>query len=227
MENHAQAGRRLHKGILWDLDGTLVDTTRFHWLAWFHETSERSKPITWNDFASTFGQRNDMIIPVWFPNSNSPELIAEIGESKEVRFRKMVLEEGLSLLPGTLHWLQEFQKMGFPQALATMAPRLNIDAIFSVLPVQPFFSSVVTADDVSKGKPDPEVFLKAAMQIGIPTQDCVVIEDSHSGIEAARRAGIQTIGVKRDEVLQADIFVSSLEELKEKQVYDLLNDEKR
>ena len=98
-------------------------------------------------------------------------------------------------------------------AIASSAPRLNVETMLRVLDLAPYFEAVVSAEDVTIGKPDPQVFLTAAAKLGIPAPRCIVVEDAAAGIEAARRGGMKSIGVTRTAPLEADLFVGSLVEL--------------
>ncbi len=181
--------------ILWDLDGTLIDSNQCHWQAWKAEMAALNRQISRDEFSSTFGQRNDTILRGWISPEISDQEIKQISESKEARYRHEISTNGVSLLPGAAHWLQEIKAAGGRQGLATMAGRRNVEAIFSVLKIEQYFDAVVTGNDVSRGKPDPEVFLQAAKMLKIPAERCIVIEDSPAGIEAARLAGMRSVGV--------------------------------
>jgi len=219
MTNYADSS---NKAVLWDLDGTLVDTNYHHWTAWQAETRLRNRPITWDDFTNTYGQRNDTIIRLWFSPALSQQESNSIGEAKEARFRELVRQKGLVLLPGVQNWLESFRQMGIHQALATMTPQNNIEVIFTAIPVQPYFQVIVTGDQVKKGKPDPDIFLEAARRLNILPERCIVIEDSAAGVEAARRAGMLSIGVNESMNLPADCYVPSLAVLTVEQVQKLL-----
>lgn len=199
--------------VLWDLDGTLIDSNECHWKAWKAEMAAQNREISRDEFSSTFGQRNDTILRGWISPQISDQEIKEISESKEARYRQEIWSNGVALLPGAAHWLQEVQAAGGRQGLATMAGRRNVEAIFSVLKIEQYFDAVVTGNDVSRGKPDPEVFLQAAERLAIPAERCIVIEDSSAGIEAARLAGMRSVGVNPILSLPANWAAKSLTQL--------------
>ena len=125
-----------------------------------------------------------------------------------------MLTRGVSLLPGAACWLRQLADGGWRQAIASSAPRLNIDAILQVLGIEEQFGAVVAAEDVQRGKPDPQVFLMAAARLSVPAERCVVVEDSPAGIEGAHRAGMAAIGVgSAHGGLPADRTVGSLADL--------------
>ena len=106
--------------------------------------------------------------------------------------------------------------------MASAAPRANVDAVLEALSVNHLFQAIVSAEDVQRGKPNPEVYLLAASRLGVPAERCIVVEDAKAGIEGARRAGIRSIGVSRNgKDLQADIVVEHLD-LLEPNAFDLL-----
>jgi beta-phosphoglucomutase len=160
---------------------------------------------------------------LWIDPGISQSDIVQISESKEDRFRQLLLRQGLELLPGAKDWLKRLQDDGWRQALATMTGQKNIRAIFTVLAIEPYFNAVVTGDDVREGKPAPDIFLEAAKQVGIPPGNCIVVEDAPAGVEAARRAGMRSIGVNNGKVLEADYRVHSLDQLPAEAFRHLLN----
>ncbi len=198
---------------LWDLDGTLVDTNLFHWQAWQDELATHHRTLSWEEFSSTFGQRNDTILRLWISEDLSAADIRAISDSKEARYRNLVHQNGLDLLPGVKRLLEELRSAGWRQALATMTSRVNVNAIFSVLPITEYFDGVATGDDVSLGKPAPDIFLLAAEKIRVLSQACIVVEDSTAGIEAAQRAKMKTVGVNSRITLPADLYVNTLEDV--------------
>jgi beta-phosphoglucomutase len=201
------------RAVLWDVDGTLIDSSEFHWLSWQVALAAENFPITREQFAATFGQRNDEILRGYFP-SYAPEEITRVGEAKEKVYRALVRERGLALLPGVERWLRKLRDDGWLQAVASSAPRLNLEAIISVLKLETYFSAIASAEDVTAGKPDPQVFLVAAAKLSVEPRACVVVEDAPAGTEAARRASMRSIGVLSSHgQLQADIVVRTLEEL--------------
>lgn len=202
-------------GVLWDLDGTLVDSAGHHWEAWRDTLAAAGRVVTPRDFAESFGKRNDEILRELFGEGVRPEWAAAVGDTKEVAYRRLVRERGVVALPGALAWLSRLKRLGWRQALASSAPRPNIDAIFETLAFGRFLDAVVSADEVGAGKPDPAIFLAAAARLGLPPSRCIVVEDAPAGLEGARRAGMRSIGVLSEHhgSLTADLVVPSLEAL--------------
>lgn len=202
------------RAVLWDMDGTMINSAEYHWLAWRDMMHTEGYPLTYEQFAETFGQRNDTILRGYFGPDISHDTINRMTEAKEAHYRDLVRHRGIALLPGVQRWLDHLHHAGWQQAIASAAPRRNIETILDVLGVGPYFNAIVAAEDVPHGKPDPHVFLKAATDVGVAPHLCVVIEDAPAGLEGARRAGMRCIGVQTThQTLQADRVVSTLDEL--------------
>jgi HAD superfamily hydrolase (TIGR01509 family) len=202
------------RAALWDMDGTLVDSEEYHWQAWHSTMADYGCEITREQFLASFGQRNDTILQQWLGSSATPQIVAKIEDEKENRFRTLVREKGISPLPGVNFWLHHLRERGWMQAVASAAPRLNVEVTLESLRFGDCFQAFVSAEDVKNGKPDPEVFLKAAAKLSVVPDNCVVLEDGRAGIEGARRAGMRSIGVNRNGMLrEANIAVASLNDL--------------
>jgi len=200
------------RAVLWDMDGTLVDSEDLHWISWRNTLANEGIFITHSQFLSSFGQRNDSILPRWLGAEATPERMEKIANAKEELYRRRVRRNGISPLPGVTNWLHRLHEQGWLQAIASAAPRANIDAVLEALSATHIFQAIVSAEDVHRGKPDPEVYLTAAARVGVPPERCIVVEDAIAGVEGARRAGMKSIGVSRDEKeLPADIVVMSLD----------------
>ena len=212
------------KTVLWDMDGTLVDSGELHWIAWRNTMANEGIVITHEQFLSTFGQRNDSIIPSWLGSAATAERIERIAQAKEEMYRELVSRLGITHEPGVATWLRRLHKCGWQQAIASAAPRANIDAVLEALSAKDIFQGIVSAEDVRRGKPDPEVYLLAAFRVGVSAERCIVVEDAGAGIEGAHRAGMRSIGVShKGQDLDADVVVESLELLEPDAFDRLLN----
>ena len=201
------------RAVLWDMDGTLIDSEEFHWISWLDTMAKEGIPITHEQFLSSFGQRNDSIIPKWLGAASTPERVERISNAKEELYRDLIRKHGMSPLPGVSDWVHRLHEEGWRQAIASAAPRPNIEVVLQSLKAANYFQAIVSAEDVHKGKPDPEVYLIAASRVGASPDRSIVVEDAVAGVEAARGAGMRSIGVSRTKLLPADLVVRSLERL--------------
>jgi beta-phosphoglucomutase len=201
------------RAVLWDLDGTLVDSGEYHWQSWRDTLAAEGVAVTRQQFLDSFGQRNDRILRAWLGDRTPSADIARIADAKESAYRRLAAEGGLTPLPGAADWVRQLHAAGWRQAIASSAPRLNVEVMLRALDLDGLLDTFVSAEDVTIGKPDPQVFLAAAARLGVPPDRCVVVEDAVAGVEAARRAGMRCIGVSASAGLDADVAVKSLTDL--------------
>ena len=202
------------RAVLWDWDGTLVDSGKYHWLSWREALAAEGYDLTFEDFVASFGQRNAAILRGYLGPDLSDSEIERICAVKEAHFRHLVKTRGIQLLPGVHCWLTRLRGEGWRQAIASSAPRLNIEMILETLNLTRYFDALVSAEDVQRGKPDPQVFLVAAQRVAVPPARCIVVEDAPVGVESARRAGMRVMGVRSTHAtLQADWTMQTLDDL--------------
>jgi beta-phosphoglucomutase len=200
------------RAVLWDMDGTLIDSEEVHWISWRDTMAKEGIVITREQFLASFGQRNDSIVPRWLGAAATPERIERIANAKEELYRQLIRRDGVSALPGVASWLHRLQQRGWLQVIASSAPRANVEAVLEALGAAHFFQGIVSAEDVRAGKPDPEVYRTAASRVGASPDRCIVVEDAVAGIEGARRAGMRSIGVSHTgRHLPANVVVRSLD----------------
>src|SRR5262249_13615502 len=158
--------------VIWDVDGTLVDTAELHFQAWVELARELNRPFSRADFAATFGRRNPEIIHQLFGHHFTDQEVAELGSRKEEVY-KAAARAGVTLLPGARSLLASLHAAGFRQAIGSSAPRGNLDLILSLTDTERFFDAVVSMEDTQRGKPDPQVFQVAAARLGARPQHCL------------------------------------------------------
>jgi beta-phosphoglucomutase len=206
--------------VIWDVDGTLVDTAELHFRAWVDLCRDLGHDFTRPEFAATFGRRNPEIIRYLFGSRFDAAAIDDLGYRKEELY-KAGARQGVSLLPGVRELLEGLHAAGFRQAIGSSAPRGNVDLILEMTGAARFFDAIVSAEDTTRGKPDPQVFLVAAEKLGVPPRRCLVMEDAVAGVEAAKAGGMKCVGVTfvghhPDESLRragADLVVKTLAEV--------------
>jgi len=201
------------RAVLWDLDGTLVDSEDYHWRSWRDAMAAEGIDLSYDRFLASFGLRNDRILRGWLGDSVDADRIQRIGDAKEAEYRRLAQLEGLTPLPGAAEWAERLHQNGWRQAIASSAPRENVEVMLRVLHLERFFDAIAAAEDVTIGKPDPQVFFRAAERLTVPPSRCIVVEDAPAGVQAARAGGMRSIGVSQTKQLDADIVVRRLDEL--------------
>ncbi len=201
------------RGILWDMDGVLVDSGEFHFAAWSAVLAEYGIPFSREQFRSTFGMTTQGTLAVLCGERLDAALAVEIGERKERAFRDAVRGHARPL-PGVTGWLARLQRAGYRQAIASSAPPENIAVLVEALQLDRYFEALVSGFDLA-GKPDPALFLKTARLLGVPPERCVVVEDAVVGVVAARRAGMKCVAVTTtnpaEALAAADVVVERLD----------------
>jgi beta-phosphoglucomutase family hydrolase len=180
--------------FIFDMDGVIVDSNPVHRLAWTAYNRRFGLEVTDATQHLIFGRRNDDIVRGFFGDGLSPEEVAARGAAKEVMYREMLGERiGEILVPGVRQFLERYRQV--PMALASNAERPNIDFLLDRAGLRPYFRVVMDGHDVQKPKPDPEIYLKTAENLKISPRNCIVFEDSYSGVDAAKAAGMRVVGV--------------------------------
>ena len=182
------------RAILFDMDGVLVLTADAHFEAWRAMGAKHGVDVTRQAFDRSFGRTNPDCVRMLIDPDPSDALVRAIAEEKEAMYRDLV-RAAIPLAPGTLRVLTRFRETGFRLAIGSSAPRENLDMILDGASIRGFFDAVVDASMVTRGKPAPDVFLAGARRLGIDPARCTVIEDAPAGIQAARAAGMEAVGI--------------------------------
>lgn len=212
------------KAIIWDMDGVIVDSGSLHFKAWQELVVEKGVDLSEEEFKKTFGMRNPDILKALFGELSHQE-ITHLSNKKEEKFRRLA-KLGIKALPGVVILLKSIKEDGFKQAIASSTPLQNIKLILDTLNIENFFDAIVSAEDVTHGKPDPESFLVAAKRLNVLPEECVVIEDAVAGIMAAKNAGMKSIGVtntvSKSKLFLADLVVDNLEQVNVDTIFSLV-----
>ena len=182
-------------GILFDWDGVIIDSSRQHEASWVRLASEVGQPLPVDHFVRGFGRKNELIISQILGWTNDRTEIHRLSLRKEALYRDIVVEQGVEALPGVHRFLERLKEAGIPSCVGSSTHRENIDTILGVMGFENMFDDIVTAEDVTEGKPHPDVFLKAAGKIDRDPVHCIVFEDAKAGIEAGRAGGMKVVGV--------------------------------
>jgi HAD superfamily hydrolase (TIGR01509 family) len=202
------------RAVLWDLDGTLVDSEASHYLSWRSALALEGIDFTPEKFRELFGRRNDATLRALFGADLPDSEVERIAGGKERAYRAEVRAHGATLLPGAARWLEALAAAGWRQAVVSSAPRENVETLVDVLDIGRYFGALVGGEDVLHGKPDPEPFLTAAALLGVDPARSVVVEDAPAGLQSARAAHMRAVGVLTTHShLEADVVVASLADL--------------
>lgn len=211
------------EAVLWDMDGVLADTSSLHFATWEQILNKEGIPFDREKFHRIYGLKNRDLLPYLTGKPIEPHWAESIAAQKELAFRQ-ILPGKLLPLPGVLDWLKRFQSHGCKQAVASSAPPENVEALVDELRIRSYFDALVTPGELP-GKPDPAVFLLAAKQLSASPKNCLVIEDSIPGVQAARHGGMRCLAVTTtnppEALNQADLVVETLAQLTEQQVIAL------
>ncbi len=212
-------------GVIFDIDGVLVDSYRAHYESWRILAAEQGLEYSQEQFAATFGRTSRDILTSHWPVKLSPQQVKASDEHKEELYRQIV-REIFPTMPGCAQLVKSLYDDGFKLAVGSSAPPANVEVSLDGLEIRKFISAAVNGSDVQRGKPHPQVFLLAAQRLRLPPENCAVIEDARAGVEAAINGGMIVIALTgtstREELAEADLVVAHLDELTPQRIKELL-----
>lgn len=182
-------------GVIFDMDGVIMDNNSYHEKAWKAFCKIHEVPITDAELHKyVFGRIAKDTVDYIFKKKHTQKEVDRYVDEKEKVYRKMYSSK-IKLTDGLKEFLEELKDNGVPASVATSAPRDNVAFAFSYLPIQSYFKFVLDASNIKNGKPDPEIYLKSISKLGLEPKQCVVFEDSFSGVQAAFDSGAHVVGV--------------------------------
>lgn len=211
--------------FIFDMDGVMVNSNPYHKVALKEFCERHGIELTEEQLVKNiYGRTNREWITHLF-GKLSPEQLTGYANEKEALFRSLFARD-IAPVKGLVNFLKRMSASGIPRAIGTSAPRANVDFTLSKTGTSQFFDIVLDEASVTKGKPDPEIYLKVAEALGLPPERCVVIEDSLSGVAAGKAAGSRVIGIttthKKEELQSTDLVISDFEGLDPKSVLESL-----
>jgi beta-phosphoglucomutase len=208
----------MNQAVIFDVDGVLVDSYQAHYEGWVRAGRERGFSITEEQFVKTFGRTSrEVIVDTFGMTWLNDEQIKQLDERKEKLYRDIVADS-FPEMDGAADLLDALHEAGFALAVGSSGPPPNVDVVLDHLGRRHLFGAIITGIDVTRGKPDPQVFLLGAERLGVLPQHCVVIEDAPAGVAAAKNAGMKSVGFvstgrSPDELRGADKIIRSMREL--------------
>jgi len=201
------------KAFLFDLDGVIVDTAVFHYIAWRRMANTLGFDISeaFNETLKGVSRMDSLNLILAEGGVTLPEETKlELAARKNDWYLELVSQmTPADILPGVTDFFRELKVTGIRTALGSVSK--NAKLILARIGMLDQFDAIIDGTKISKGKPDPEVFLKGAEELGVSPAECVVFEDAVAGIEAARRAGMRTVGIGSPDVLtDATLVVPNL-----------------
>ncbi|MEQ8242545.1 MAG: beta-phosphoglucomutase [Fulvivirga sp.] len=203
----------LPKACIFDLDGVIVDTVPAHYVAWKAMADELNIPFSEedNEHLKGLSRTESMLKILELGNvTKSENEIADYTTRKNNIYVEIISKmTPQDILPGVLDFIQQLKDNGIATAIGSSSK--NTPTILKAVGLDTTFDAIVDGNQVTHSKPDPEVFLKGAAKLGIKPEECVVLEDAISGVEAAKRGGMKCVGVGDPSVLgAADVIVPDL-----------------
>lgn len=202
--------------FLFDMDGVIVDSNPVHKIALKQFCRQHGHDLTEEQLREKiYGRTNKDWIPNVFGNIGK-ELAKRYADEKEALFRELYKKD-IKPLAGLVSFLDQAEQLGVPQAIATSAPRENVDFTLEYTGIGKYFSTILDEAFVTKGKPDPEIYLKTAAALGFDPANCIVFEDSLSGVQAGRAAGCRVVGLATthtpEELKDTDLVIHDFTEI--------------
>ena len=216
-----------HYAAIFDMDGVIVDSYEAHYQSWSRIAEQNGQSITRDQFAQMFGRTSrDIIAILWGENHYTEDEITALDLAKEALYRE-IIRANFPAMEGVGDLLENLAAAGIQMAIGSSGPAANVAATIECLPNGELLRQRVTGDDVSRGKPDPQVFLLAAERLGVRPSCCVVVEDAPAGVAAAHAAGMAAVGLVStgrtvEELRDAELIVHHLNELNAERIIALI-----
>lgn len=215
-EKKESIGNIYGKAVIFDMDGTLVDSTNADFLAWQKLFSDYKKELTFSDYIPFLGIKSAQVIKQFLPVKDEKEIQSALAK-KLVIFHEIISRNGIYPVPFADVFLKQIKQYNIPLALATSSRRAKMEMVMSKLDLLSFFDIVVTGGDVKNGKPTPDLFLKAAEKLNMSPQHCIVFEDAANGVRAAKNAGMKCVALAShlttDSMQEADLVIDTFKNL--------------
>ncbi len=215
--------------VIFDMDGVIVDNMPYHRKAWVKFFEKYDPPINLEDFIQHMGKSNEDLLTILFGSKITEEEITVLGEEKEALYREIYAPD-VTPLPGFIDFLKVLKENHVKTGVATAAPRVNLDFLLEHIYVRHDFDVLIDDSEVNKGKPNPEIYLKASKKLGFEPKRCLVFEDSLAGIQAAINAGMKVIGVATtnppEKMSNTDLVIKDFTEVSLEKITELMQEDR-
>ncbi len=216
----------MQKAIIFDMDGVICHTNPFHSQAFKSFFAKRNMFPTEEEFADhMYGKSNSYIMSHFFGRKIAGDELLQLEDEKESLFREIYADQ-VNPIVGYMEFLESIKAKNILTGVATSAPLANLELIAGKLSLLDKMESVLASEDVSKHKPDPEVYLKSADNLKVSPDNCLVFEDSFSGVSAALNAGMKVVGVlsshTKEELPPCDLYITNYQNLELQTILSLL-----
>lgn len=222
--NRNEERHMTERAVIFDVDGVLVDSYQAHFQSWRAMLGEQGVEFTEAEFRATFGRTSADIIAELYQNDLSADEIERLDDLKEALYRD-IIRDNFSAVDGAAELIDSLEAAGFRLAVGSSGPPANVMLTLESLGRVNSFGAIVTGADVTRGKPDPQVFQLGAERLGVLASQCTVVEDAAAGVEAANRAGMTSIGLTgtatREQLAHARLVVDRLGELSPGRIAEL------
>ncbi|MCF0043152.1 HAD family hydrolase [Dyadobacter fanqingshengii] len=203
--------------VIFDMDGVICHTNPYHSMAFREFFSKRDLSPTDEEFAMhMFGKSNSYILSHFLQRVIEGEELLQMENEKESLFRQ-IYEPYIDPIEGIVAFIHDLHSNGVKLGVATSAPQANLDLILTKVPIRSHLGSIMASENVKKHKPDPEVYLTSAKNLGVEPDQCVVFEDSFSGVSAAINAGMRVVGVlsshTKEELPPCNLYIENYREM--------------
>jgi beta-phosphoglucomutase family hydrolase len=203
------------KGVIFDMDGTLIETTEADYLAWKRVFTDYHKELSFEDYFPLIGMKSAIVVQSRL--SLDEEETKKALSQKMKYFSEIVTEKGIQVVPYAIKFLKQLKAENLKIALATSSRQEKMNFVLQLTNLTSYFDIIVTGDLVQKSKPAPDIFLKAAEKLQLKPEDCLVVEDAANGVKAAKNAGMKCVAITtthtEDLLQQADLVINSYEDL--------------
>jgi len=204
------------EAVIFDMDGTLIDSINADFLAWKRLFSNYNKMLTFQDYIPLLGIRSFRVANDFLGLEDEEERKKALAD-KLIYFREIVEELGISTIPYADDFIKQLKRYNIPLALATSSRREKMKMVMEEVDMLSYFDVVVAGEDVTNGKPAPDIFLKAASLLGVDPENCIVFEDAANGVKAAKNADMKCVALASEHTVgllnEADVVIRSFKDL--------------